>query len=187
MITSSYPIDHHSSTLSSLLIHNLWFLSIVVGKETSERHSSGISWQVNQTCDVTWYWHSSGDLTSECASCPLLPCTMSYMTLSQASKFSKVSGIWGLDCESHSTFCVEVSCFHLMKTEDALKELLKRSRDAWTIFWNLRDSFFGLFSFSFLFSIKFLIVFDHERFAREILLRCFKHQSFASSALTLEK
>jgi len=42
-------------------------------------------------------------------------------------------------------------------------------------------------SVPFLFSIKFLIVFDHERFAREILLRCFKHQNFASSALTLEK
>ena len=42
------------------------------------------------------------------------------------------------------------------------------------------DSFFGLFSLSFPFSIKSLIVLDHERFAREILPRWFKHQNFAS-------
>jgi len=48
MITSSYPIDHRSSTLSSLLIHNLWFLSIVVGKDSDDnlvcdRGGSGIA------------------------------------------------------------------------------------------------------------------------------------------------
>jgi len=43
------------------------------------------------------------------------------------------------------------------------------------------DSFFCLFYFSFLlFSIKFLIVLDHERFARETLLWWFEHQKFAS-------
>ena len=33
MITSSYPTDHQSSTLSSLIIHNLWFIVNCSGQE----------------------------------------------------------------------------------------------------------------------------------------------------------
>ena len=133
----------------------------------------------------SWHvmWH--GDLTSECAPCPLLLCTMSYICLKlqglqQSLKFQKVSR-----CSVFSSkalwVCPQSSLNgnslprHRMLSDIHSQDL----RNRWFI---LRSLFF-----LFLFSIKFLIVFDHERFAREILLRCFKHQNFPSSVLTLEK
>ena len=116
------------------------------------------------TCEVTRYWqvtwhpNSSGELT--------VPQTPSRR-LGFSSKALRVrlqSSSDGNSLPRHRVLS-DVHCQDLIRWADT------------------SDSFFGLFYFSFLFlCIKFLIVLDHERFAREILLRWFKHQNFASFA-----
>jgi heat shock transcription factor len=60
--------------------------------------------------------------------------------------------------------------------------MLNDSNSQGLIHWSeLGDSFFGMSSLSSSLSLpSLLLVFDHERFAREILPRWFKHQNFAS-------
>ena len=109
---------------------------------------------------------------------------MSYMALSRASRSSAVPQIPknrpGVPAFLQKLFECVLSRHYMetayLDTECWATFIVKTSSVGQTL---LIHSLVCLLSFLFFF-IKSLIVLDHERFAREILPRWFKHQNFAS-------